>query len=186
MRNNFVVAVCLAFWLIFASFPVSGYNSLNESFEAALLLNISAFESDPADEMPENLTNMSFVEDSSINCVNRLWIVDYWGNHYSCNERCVFLHDAARMIVAPCKTGLLKLFERNPDGNVAESGFIRVSANRRYNWWFIGDTEGLHTLWFTVQKNRYGNISPSNEAKYQVVPENCPGIDSCLPSSRPA
>jgi hypothetical protein len=186
MRTNFVAAVCLACWLIIACFPVSGYNSLNESSEAALLLNIPALESDQVDEMPDNLTNMSFVDDSSIDCVNRLRIVNYWGNQYLCNEKCVFLQDAARMIVTPCKTGLLKLYERNPDGNVAQSGFIRVSANRRYNWWFIGDTEGLHTLWFTVQRNRYGNISPSNEVKYEVVPQNCPGIANCSPSSRQA
>jgi hypothetical protein len=186
MRTNFVVAVCLACWLIIASFPVSGYNSLNESSEAALLLNIPALESDQVDEMPDSLTNMSSVDTSSINYVNRLWIVDYWGNHYSCNEKCVFLHDAARMIVAPCKTGLLKLHERYNDGNEVQSGFIRVSANRRYNWWFIGDTEGLHTMWFTIQRNRFDNVSPSNEVKYQVVPQNCPGIANCSPSSRHA
>lgn len=203
IRTYFVAAICLACWLIIAGFPVSGYNSLNESAEAALLLNIPALESnqvnssqenwlndsDKVDEMPQNLTNMEPSMSGSVdysntntNCQSHLWIVDYWGNHYQCNAKCVFLHDVARMIVAPCKTGSLKLYEKNPDGNVVESRYIPVSANRRYNWWFIGDTDGLHTMWFTI-KDRYG-VSQSNEVKYQVILENCPGIANCSPSSR--
>jgi hypothetical protein len=186
MRTNFVAAVCLACWLFIASFPVSGYNSLNESSEAALLLNISALESGQVDEMPENLTDMGSVDDSSINCVNRLSIVDYWGNRYSCNAKCVFLHDVSRMIIAPCKRGLLKLYEEYPDNTVLQSGYIPVSANRRYNWWFIGDIEEKHTMWFEIY-DRYGNlVSESNRVEYMVVPENCPGIENCSPSSRHA
>ena len=203
MRINFVAAICLACWLILAGFPVSGYNSLNESAEAALPLNILALESDQvnssqenlqnysdvADEMPYNLTNITAPVSSSVDysnsgtqCQNHLWIVDYWGNHYTCNAKCVLLHDTAKMVIAPCKTGSLKLYEKNPDGNVVESRYIRVPANKRYNWWFIGDTEGLHTLWYTI-KDRYGQVSQSNNVTYQVILENCPGIANCSPSS---
>ena len=182
IRTNFVAAVCLACWLIIACFPVSGYNSLNESAEAALPLNIPALESDQVEEMPDNLTNMSSVFDSSANCLNRLWIVDYWGKRYPNDSKYVFSNDVVRMIVAPCKRGLLKLYEEYPEGNVVESRYIPVSANRRYNWWFIGDTEGLHTMWFTI-KDRYGQVSESNNVTYQVISEDCPGIANCSPTS---
>ena len=202
MRTNFVAAVCLACWLIIAGSPVSGYNSLNESAEAALLLNIPALErdqvnlsqenwlnlSDIDDEMPQNLTSMGPSMSDSVNNSNtntnypsHLSIVDYWGNHYLCDAKCVFLHDASRMIVVPCKTGLLKLYEVYPRGEMVESGYIRVYAHRRYNWWFVGDTVGLHTMSFTV-RDRYG-LSLSNEVEYEVISENCPGIANCSPSS---
>lgn len=183
MRTSFVAAVCLACWLIISVFPVSGYNSLNESADAALTLNIPALESDQVDEMPNNLTNTSSVVDLNTNCPSRLWIVDYWGRRYSCDAKCVFLHDMARMIAAPCKSGLLKLHEEYKDGTVVESRYIPVSANKRYNWWFIGDIEGLHTLWFTINDRR-GQVSKSNNVTYQVILENCPGIANCSPSSR--
>jgi hypothetical protein len=201
MRSYFIAAVCLACWLIIAGFPVAGYNSLNESAEAALPLNIPALESlqvnlsqgnglnygDYIDEMPHNLTNnetsmRGSVDYSQPNCQSQLRIVDYWGNSYSCNAKCVFLHDVARTIVAPYNGGFLKLYERNPDGNVVGSRYIPVSANKRYNWWFIGDIEGLHTLWFTIQ-DRYGQISRSNDVTFQVILENCPDISNCSPSS---
>jgi hypothetical protein len=86
------------------------------------------------------------------------------------------------MIVAPCKTGLLKLYERNPDGSEQSSNYIRVFANRKYNWWFIGDTVGQHTLWFTIQQNRYGCVSPSNDVEYRVISETCPDLANCSPT----
>jgi hypothetical protein len=189
MRTNIVAVVCLACWLIIAGFPAAGYNSLNESAEAALPLNIPALESlqvnlsqiglnysNYIDKTPLNLTN---------NCQSTLLIVDYWGNYYPCNAKCVFLHDLARMIVAPCKSGFIKLYERNPDGGVVESRYIPVLSNKRYNWWFIGDIQGLHTLWYTID-NGYGKVSRSNDVTFQVILENCPGIANCSPSSRHA
>ncbi len=200
MRTNFVAVVCLACWLMIAGFPVAGYNSLNESAEAALSLNIPALESlqvnlsplglnytDYIDKMPHNLTNndtstAGSVSYSHINCPSQLRIVDYWGNYYSCNAKCVFLHDMARTIISPC-SGFLKLHERYPDSHEVESNYIPVFANKIYNWWFIGDIEGLHTLWFTIE-DRYGQISRSNDVTFQVILENCPNIANCSPSSR--
>lgn len=197
IRTYFAAAICLACWLIIAGFPVSGYNSLNESAEAALPLNITALESDQAnlsqvaDEILKNLTNMEPSMSGSVdysntnaNCLSHLSIVDYWGNHYPSNNKYVFLNDIVRMIVAPCKTGLLKLYERNPDGSEQSSNYIRVFANRKYNWWFIGDTVGQHTLWFTIQKNRYGCVSPSNDVEYRVISETCPDLANCSPTPR--
>ena len=203
IRTNFVAAVCLACWLIIAEFPVSGYNSLSESAKLPSI-EYSSLESDRiglvqedlqnysdmVDEMPDNLTNTTLPISSSVDysntnteCQNHLWIVDYWGNRYPCNAKCVFLHDIAKMIIAPCKTGSLKLYEKNPDGNLVESGYTRVPANKWYNWWFIGDTEGQqHTLWFTI-KDRYGQVSRSNNVTYQVILENCPGISNCSPTT---
>jgi hypothetical protein len=185
-RTNFVAVVCLACWLIIAGFPVAGYNSLNESAEAALPLNISALETLQANLSQIGLNYSNYMDNMSNNlinhCQNSLKIVDYWGNYYPCNAKCVFLHDAARMIVAPCNGGFIRLYEKNPDGNIVESRYIPVSSNRRYNWWFIGDIEGLHILWYTIE-NRYGQVSRSNDVTFQVVLENCPGIANCSPSS---
>lgn len=202
IRTNFVTAtVCLALWLIIAGFPVAGYNSLNESAEAALPLNIPALESlqvnlsqlglnytEYVDKMPHNLANnnssmLGSVGYSYANCPSRLRIVDYWGNSYPCNAKCVFLHDMARTIVSPCSRGFLKLHERYPDNHEVESSYIPVFANSKYDWWFIGDIEGIHTLWFTIE-DRYGQISRSNDVTFQVILENCPNIANCSPSSR--
>ena len=192
--------ICLVCWLTIAGLPAAGYNSLNESAEAAIPLNIPALQSLQVNlsqiglnysnyigNVPHNLTNnetsiAGSVDYSYPNCQNTLRIVDYWGNYYPCDAKCVFLHDVARMIVAPCHSGLIKLYEKNPDGNVVESRYIPVSADRRYNWWFIGDIEGLHTLWFTME-DRYGQVSRSNDVTFQVILENCPGIANCSPSS---
>jgi hypothetical protein len=202
MRNNFVAAICLACWLIMAVFPVSGYNSLNEAAEAALPLSIPALEGVQVDFSEENLlkygnnddgispnlTNIDpsisgSVDYSDPNCQSDLRIVDYWGNHYSCNADCVFLDGISRMIVAPCKRGWLKLYEEYPDGNVVESRHIPVFADREYNWWFIGDTEGLHTMWFTII-DHLGQVSQSNEVTYRVLLKDCPEVANCSPSSR--
>ena len=202
MRISFVATICLACWVISMGFPVAGYNSLNESAESALPLNIPALDSlqanlsqggglnysDYIDEMTHYLTNnetsmSSSVNHSCTNCKNNLRIVDYWGNYYSCNAKCVFLHDVARMIVVPRTNGCLKLYEKNPDGYVVGSRNIPVSAHERYNWWFIGDIEGLHTLWFTLV-DRYGQVSRSNDVTFQVILENCcPNISNCSPTS---
>lgn len=199
MKIPLVAALCVACWLIIAGLPAVGYNSLNESAETALSLSVPASEGVPADigqEVGENYSaNLEKISqgsvdnetsaqdsvDSHYNCNGQLWIVDYWGHRYPCNGKCLFLNDIVRMIVIPCKSGLLKLYEENPDHNVAESRYIRVPANKRYNWYFIGDTEGLHTLWFTV-KDRFGQISRSNNATFRVIIENCSPIANCSPS----
>lgn len=180
---------------------MAGYNSLNDSADASIPLNIPTLESfqvnlsqpelnytDYIDKIPYNSTNNETSMPVSIgysrnSCPSQLRIVDYWGNYYSCNAKCVFLHDMARTIVSPCSRGYLKLHERYPDSHEVESRYIPVYGNSKYNWWFIGDIEGLHTLWFTIE-DRYGQISRSNDVTFEVILENCPNIENCSPSSR--
>lgn len=187
MRTYSVAMVYVACWLIFAGFPASGYNSLNESAEAALPLSSPASESLQANLSQIGLNYSDYTDKISFNfsnnCNNQLNIVDYWGNYYPCNAKCVFLHDTARMVLAPSKSGLIKLYEKNPDGNVIESNYIPVFADRIYNWWFIGDIEGLHTLWFKIVDLTF-HVSRSNDVTFQVILENCSPIASCSPSSR--
>lgn len=198
MRIPLVAALCMACWFIIVGLPAAGYNSLNESSETAFSLSISTsgdVQADIGQEVGDNysaylenisqdsignITSAQDFADLRSNCNSQLWIVDYWGKRYPCNGKCVFLNDIVRMIVIPCKRGLLKLYEENPDHNVVESHYIPVSANKKYNWYFIGDTEGLHTLWFTV-KDRWGT-SRSNNATFRVMIENCSPIANCSPS----
>jgi hypothetical protein len=200
MRIKFklVSAICIACWFFLAGFPVDGYNSLNGSAETSLPLDIYSSESIEVDlsqgieqnyssNMSQNLTDMDMnasdsVDYSRVNCQGQLWIVDYWGNHYPCNAKCVFLNDIAKMIIVPCKTGFLKLFEKYPDRNVVESRNIPVYANKKYSWWFVGDTEGQHELWFTLKDLR-GSVSRSDSATFRVIVENCSPIANCSPSS---
>ena len=128
-RLNLIAAICIACWFAIVVFPVAGYNSINVSSETDLSLNISEpdnIEAYPEQEicqncsdnisvLSQNLTNVSLsdtVDYSHYSCQSRLWIVDYWGNHYPCNSRCIFLKDMAKMIISPCKTGYLKLYEQ--------------------------------------------------------------------------
>ncbi|RQW78249.1 MAG: hypothetical protein EHM14_12495 [Methanothrix sp.] len=201
MRLPLVAAVGIACWLILAGFPAAGYNSLNGSSEDILSLNVAASEgihAGLAQEIGDNYsaylekissdsagneTLAGDVADSAAICNGQLWIVDYWGNRHPCDGKCVFMDDIVRMIVIPCKRGLLKLYERNPDGNVIESRYIPVSANRRYSWYFVGDTEGLHDLWFTLT-DRYRQVSQSNQVTFRVMIENCSPIANCSPTYR--
>jgi len=200
MRIKFklVSAICIACWFFLAGFPVNGYNSFNESAETSLALDIyssenefdlsQGIEQNYSSDMSLNLTNMDMnasdsVDYSRANCQGQLWIVDYWGKHYPCNAKCVFLNDMARMIITPCKNGFLKLYEKYPtDQNVVESRYIPVRANKKYNWWFVGDTEGQHELWFTLKDLR-GSVSRSDSATFRVIVENCSPIANCSPSS---
>ena len=200
MRIKFrlISAICIACWIFFAGFPVNGYSSFNESAEPSLALDIyssenevdlsQGIEQDYSSDMSENLTNMDINASDSLdysrnNCQSRLWIVNYWGKHYPCNAKCVFMNDIARMIITPCKNGYLKLYEKYPDQNVVESRYIPVRANKKYNWWFIGDTGGEHELWFTLKDLR-GSVSRSDSATFRVIVENCSPIANCSPSSR--
>lgn len=56
-------------------------------------------------------------------------------------------------------------------------------CKQKYNWWFIGDSEGLHALWFTI-KDPSGQVSQSNEVTYRVLLEDCTEIANFPPSSR--
>jgi hypothetical protein len=201
MRIPLIAALGITCWLILAGFPAAGYNSLNESSENILSLNVAASEGAQAgldletgdnldayfEKISGNITgNETFaedIEDSTSICNGQLWIVDYWGNRHSCDGKCVFMDDIVRMIVIPCKRGLLKLYERNPDGNVVQSHYIPVSSNRIYSWYFIGDTEGLHDLWFTLT-DRYRQVSQSNQVTFKVMIENCSPIANCSPTYR--
>jgi hypothetical protein len=200
MRIPLIAALGIC-WLILAGFPAVGYNSLNESSENILSLNAAASEGIQAglgqgtgdnfdayfEKISGNLTgNETFagdIEDSSTVCSSQLLIVNYWGRPHSDNEKCVFVDDIVRMVVIPCKRGLLKLFERNPDGAEFQSYYIPVSANKRYSWYFIGDRDGLHTLWFTLT-DRYRQVSQSNQVSFKVMIENCSPIANCSPTCR--
>jgi hypothetical protein len=199
MRILLVAALCMACLLIIAGLPAFGYNSLNETAEAALSLSIPAkdgvqtdldaelgdnysayLENIPQDSI-ENDTSIQDAVDSRRPCENQLWIVDYWGHHYPCNGKCVFVNDVVRMIVIPCKRGILKLHEEYiEDGNFVESRPMPVSANKKYNWYFIGDMEGTHRLWFTLT-DRLGQVSQSNEVRFKVLIENCSPVANCSP-----
>jgi hypothetical protein len=201
MRLPLVAAVCVVCWLILAGFPAAGYNSLNETSENILSLNTAASEGIQAglgqeigdnysaylekisSDSAGNETLAGDIEDSSSACSSRLLIVDYWGRPHSDNEKCVFIDDIVRMVVIPCKRGLLKLYERNPDGTEFQSRYIPVSANKRYSWYFIGEPEGLHTLWFTLT-DRYRQVSQSNQVTFKVMIENCSPIANCSPTCR--
>jgi hypothetical protein len=197
LRIKISIAVCLACFLAIAGFPAVGYNSLNESAESAQSLNIHEFESLEANEIGINYSDFlnktpqekannttSMLGSVDVSHPNRpclLQIVDYWGYYYPCNAKCVFLNDIARMVITTCSGGYLKLYEEYPDTKVVESRYIPVSANRKYNWWFIGDVEGIHTLKFEIV-DRYGTVHKSNTVEFQVIPQNCPDIENCMPS----
>lgn len=198
-RLKLIAAICIACWFAIAVFPVAGYNSINVSSETDLSLNISEPDniqaypeqeicqncSDNISVLSQNLTNISLsdtVDYSHYSCQSHLWVVDYWGNHYPCNSRCIFLKDMAKMIISPCKTGYLKLYEKYPDQNIAQSRYIPVYANKRYSWWFVGDIEGVHTLWFTLTDLRR-QVLRSNDATFRVIVDNCSPTANCSPSS---
>jgi hypothetical protein len=200
LESRLITALCIISWIVIAAFPAEGYNSINESAEIAIPLNSAVSESSNVGfgqvielnnstsfwEESQNLTSLDRSEADSINisrpnCQSNLRIVDYWGNRYSCNAKCVFLRDVARMTVIPCKRGYIKLYEEYPDKNVVTSRSIPVYANRRYNWWFVGDVVGLHTLWFTIG-DRYGQASRSNNVTFEVIEQNCGRIENCSPS----
>ncbi len=199
MRIPIVAALCIACCFIIAGLPAAGYNSFNESAENAFSLSIPASEDVQAElgqEVGENWsiyfekilpgsidneTSSSDSVDASRYRIDQLQIVDYWGHLYPCNGKCVFLHDVARMIAIPSKRGLLKVYERNPDNSTVGSRYIPVSANRKYNMYFIGDSIDLHTLWFTVT-DRFGGSTRSNNVTFKVMINNCSPIANCSPT----
>ncbi len=196
------VAVASVIWLvIIASLPVQAYNAINESGKTAIPPEVpalaSAFQANVSQvigqsisgyivETPQNPAEGGAITSGTVGYMHppyqsQLWIVDLRGEPYPCGAKCVFLNDAARMVALPCTSGLLQFHERYPDQNVVRSPPFPVDANMGYNWWFFGDVEGLHTLWFTIE-DYYGQVVRSNDVAFRVLIENCSPTPNCSPS----